>query len=53
MDLRDQGYRCAYCSKMYQEPMAFPILNQVVFPTGTESEIWIVNSHYDGCRGWD
>jgi len=53
IDKRNQGFYCLYCgkfSKMQQMPSG---KDRVIFPNNNNSEIWIVNSHYDGCRGWD
>lgn len=52
-DKRDEGYYCMYCGDIKKTPEAFYHKNKVVFPTRHNNEIWIVNSHYDGCRGWD
>lgn len=52
-DKRSEGYYCSHCGKIEKQETAFPIHNHVVFPDKTKEEIWIVNNHYDGCRGWD
>jgi hypothetical protein len=52
-DKREDGFYCSYCSKMSEAPTSFLKKDVVIFPKKASGEIWIVNSHYDGCRGWD
>ena len=53
IDKRKEGYRCSYCSKVNKSEVAFAQKNKVIFPKNNKNEVWLVNSHYDGCRGWD
>jgi hypothetical protein len=53
IDKRDLGYFCSYCGKFAEKHQAFEALDQVIFPKGNNTELWLVNTHYDGCRGWD
>jgi hypothetical protein len=53
VDKRDEGYRCGYCGKFNKKPIAYPSKNTVIFPKENNNQIWILNNHYDGCRGWD
>lgn len=52
IDKRDIGFYCCHCQKFGKE-MAFSQKNKVIFPADKSDEIWIVNTHYEGCRGWD
>lgn len=52
IDKRDQGFCCSYCGRFGKE-LAFSSRDKTIFPKGNSDELWIVNSHYDGCRGWD
>lgn len=51
IDKRGEKYYCHHCGK-FSEKMAFQQKNKIVFPKHLD-EIWIVNTHYDGCGGWD
>jgi len=53
VDKRSKGYYCSYCGKSSQLVDAFPKQDKVIFPKESNTEVWIVNSHYDGCMGWD
>jgi hypothetical protein len=53
IDKRSDGFHCCYCDKFLTKEIAFVGMDEVIFPKKNESELWIVNSHYDGCRGWD
>ena len=53
VDKREEGFYCSMCgkfSKMQQMPSG---KDCIIFPHRTSDEMWIVNYHYDGCRGWD
>lgn len=52
-DKRDKGYYCCYCGTISEKPIAFASENKTIFPRRDKNHIWIVNEHYDGCRGWD
>jgi hypothetical protein len=53
IDKRESGFHCCYCSKISEKETAFVQMDRVIFPKNNELELWLVNSHYDGCRGWD
>jgi hypothetical protein len=53
IDKRKNGFHCCYCSKISEKETAFVQMDRVIFPKNNELELWLVNSHYDGCRGWD
>lgn len=53
IDKRESGFHCCYCSKISEKKTAFVQMDRVIFPKNNELELWLVNSHYDGCRGWD
>ena len=53
VDKRSEGYYCCYCGKIDKKEVAFAKNDYVVFPRKANNEVWIVNEHYDGCRGWD
>lgn len=55
VDKRMSGYYCSYCGKFKDtQMMSFSRdTPSVIFPNSNKNEIWIVNGHYDGCRGWD
>ena len=53
VDKREEGFFCYSCntfSKVQQMPLG---MNRCIYPKDNDNEFWIVNSHYDGCRGWD
>ena len=50
---RDLGFYCSYCKDFSKEPIAFALNDRIIYPQGINDEFWIVNVHYDGCRGWD
>lgn len=52
-DKRNDGFYCCQCKKISKKDTAFTQLDNVIFPSLHNGEIWIVNEHYDGCRGWD
>lgn len=57
-DLREKGYYCSYCKKFATKSTAFGSENKVIFVNNdafykNKQQIWIINSHYDGCRGWE
>lgn len=41
---KPKGYRCSYCGRVSQQPVAFASINLDRDGYG---------NHYDGCRGWD
>jgi hypothetical protein len=53
VDKRLEGFHCCHCAKLSKQEVAFSQTNRIIFPFGNKEELWIVNSHYDGCRGWD
>jgi hypothetical protein len=53
IDKRNEGYHCCHCSKISKNETAFTQKDRVIFPKNNNDELWLVNSHYDGCRGWD
>ena len=53
VDKREGGYYCSMCSKFSKMQQMPSGKDYVIFPQKAPNEIWIVNSHYDGCRGWD
>lgn len=53
IDKREDGFYCSQCSKISKNQSAFVQRDRVVFPKKNDLELWIVNSHYDGCTGWD
>jgi len=50
VDKRNQGFWCSYCKTFAKKADAFVKKDWVIFRA---NQIWIVNAHYDGCRGWD
>lgn len=52
IDKRRDGFTCSYCGHTLERPLMMPQMNRAIFPKN-ETEIWLVNTHYDGCRGWD
>jgi hypothetical protein len=53
IDKRDLGFYCGYCGNFSKEAIAFSDTDRVIYPKGITHEFWIVNVHYDGCRGWE
>lgn len=53
VDRRPDGFCCSTCGKISPSAQAFEHYNRVIFPRGNKHELWLVNSHYDGCYGWD
>ena len=53
VDKRGEGYHCHNCSKISKNAQAFMQTDRVIFPKGNKDELWLVNSHYDVCAGWD
>jgi hypothetical protein len=53
VDKREEGFYCSYCKSTNKTPSAYSSTNKVIFPLQVENEIWIINQHYDGCRGWN
>ncbi len=52
IDNRDKGYYCTQCSKFSKKPMME--FGQDIATLNNNFDIrQIVNSHYDGCKGWD
>jgi len=53
IDNTHKGYYCLDCGKFSEKCiMAWGV--KYVHPHGAESnEVWLVATHYDGCRGWD
>ena len=51
VDKRSEGYYCCQCGKLSPEN-AFPQIDRSIFPKN-DTEIWIANTHYYGCKGWD
>lgn len=50
VDKRGMGFYCYYCKAFDQKEVAFACKEKVIFEN---NEIWILNTHYNGCRGWD
>ncbi len=55
IDKSTEGHYCASCGKIIETPVAYSTESTVVFPRDYEEtkEIWIIKTHYDGCRGWE
>jgi hypothetical protein len=53
IDKRENGFYCCYCAKISEKETAFVQMDRVIFPKNNQLELWLVNSHYDGCSGWD
>lgn len=53
IDKRELGFYCSHCGKFSINEMAFTRKDKVIFPKNNKTELWLVNSHYDGCMGWD
>jgi len=53
VDKRGRGYYCTLCNKFSNKGDSFVCENSVIFPNRNREEIWILHTHYDGCRGWD
>ncbi len=53
VDKRQEGFHCTYCDKFSVNFTAFNVNDRVIFPEKNEKELWLVNTHYDGCRGWN
>lgn len=52
VDKRDLGYYCYYCKQFNTKKEMGGATNDVINKRDVD-EIWIVNTHYDGCKGWD
>lgn len=52
VDKRTEGYYCGSCQK-FSKTQQMPLRNDRAIYPNNSTEIWIVNSHYDGCCGWD
>lgn len=52
VDKRHEGWFC-YCQKFCRTEMMTPKKDTLGFPKAHKDQIWLVNSHYDGCQGWD
>lgn len=59
IDKTSEGYYCVQCNKFLEDALMLSGDNpKVIWPHDKrqqriQGEIWIVNEHYDGCRGWD
>jgi hypothetical protein len=57
-DMRKNGFYCSYCGEFAEKETSFATLDKVIFIyngmfSPFPKQIWIVNTHYDGCRGWE
>ena len=58
IDKRNEGHYCSYCKRFAKNTVAFDkkhiviYVNNGFFDKGPK-QIWLIHSHYDGCRGWE
>lgn len=57
-DMRDKGFYCHYCAQFATKEIGFADTDKAIYInagtiTDLPKQIWIVNTHYDGCRGWE
>lgn len=53
VDKTGLGYYCTYCQRFSGDGRLIEGDPRVIFPSNVGDELWLVNPHYDGCRGWD